>query len=167
MHMINLTCKYWVTSKNDTGESECIWPLKSEMNPVWQKLNLGMVSEAMRRSAETICEEERADVGALFRKEFGVAYTGDYTFADSIWKWFGRLVASQKRPLNFGDKENKHNRALLCILGRHSKLALAGRSVDQREEDELRESLQKYTLEDYGFTMTHRSWKDPFSVWEV
>jgi len=44
---------------------------------------------------------------------------GDYPFADSIWKWFGQLVASQKHPLNFSDKENKHNHALLCILGWH------------------------------------------------
>ncbi len=121
----------WVTSNNDTGESECIWPLKSEMNLVWQKLNLGMVSEAMCRSAETICEEECATVSALFQEEFGVAYIGEYMFADSIWKWFGQLVASQKCLLNFGDKENKHNHALLCILGQHSKLALAGQSVDQ------------------------------------
>src|SRR5258706_16208151 len=109
MHMINLTCKYWVTSKNDAGESECIWPLKSVMNPVWQKLNLGMVSEAMRRSAETLCEEERALIDNRHCEMFGAAYEGDYPFADSIWKWFGQLVASQKHPLNFGDKENKHN----------------------------------------------------------
>jgi len=157
----------WVTSKTDAGESEHIWPLKSVMNPVWQKLNLGMVSEAMRRSAETICEEERSLIDTHHRNSFGVGYSGDYPFVDSIWKWFGWLVASQKRPLNFGDKENRHNHALLCILSRHSKLALAGRSVDQREEDELMTSLHKYTLEDYGFTVTHRSQDDPFSVREV
>ncbi len=137
------------------------------MNPVWQKLNLGMVSEAMRRSAETICEEERAAF-AVVRRNAGLdGDGGDGPFADSIWKWFGWLVASQKRPMNFGDKENRHNRALLCILGRHSKLALAGRSVDQREEDELMTNLHKYTLEDYGFTVTRRSQLDPFSVREV
>ena len=36
------------TFEADLGVSECIWPLKSVMNPVWQKLHLGMVSEAMR-----------------------------------------------------------------------------------------------------------------------
>ena len=157
----------WVTSKNDTGESERIWPLKSVMNPVWQKLNLGMVSESMRKAAGLIFEEERAAF-AVVRREAGLdGDGGDGPFALSIWNWFGWLVASQKRPLNFGDKENKHNRALLCILGRHSKLALAGRSVDQREEDELMTNLHKYTLEDYGFTVTRRSRDDPFLVREV
>src|SRR5258706_11649623 len=50
----------WVTGGNDTGDTERIWPLKSVMNPVWQKLNLGMVSESMRKAAGLICEEERA-----------------------------------------------------------------------------------------------------------
>jgi hypothetical protein len=50
----------------------------------------------------------------------------------------GPVGCSQKRPINFGDKENRHNRAFLGILGKHAKFALAGRSVDQREEDELR-----------------------------
>ena len=131
------------------------------MNPVWQKLNLGMVSESMRRTAESLCEEERALISTRHREMFGSTYEGGYPFADGIWNWFGRLVASQKRPLNFGDKENKHNRALLHILGRHSKLALAGRSVDQREEDELLTNLPKYTLEDYGFTVTRQSRKEP------
>ena len=83
---------------------------------------------------------------------WGQAYV-DESFEQDIRKWLGRLVASQKRPINFGDKENKHNRALLGIQGRHSKLALAGRSVDQREEDELLKFVP-YTLEDYGFTVT-------------
>ena len=157
----------WVTSKNDISESEHIWPLKSVMNPVWQKLSLSMVSESMRRTAESLCEEERAFISTRHREMFGSAYEGDYPFADSIWNWFGRLVASQKRPMNFGDKENKHNRALLHILGRHSKLALAGRSVEQREEDGLLTNLPKYTLEDYGFTMTRLSQEDPFTVREV
>ena len=157
----------WVTSKDTAGESERIWPLKSVMNPVWQKMNLGMVSEAMRRTAESICEEEQALIDNRFCEEFGSVYEGEYPFADSIFRWFGRLVASQKRPLNFGDKENKHNRALLNILGRHSKLALAGRSVDQQEEDELLTTLPKYTLEDYGFTVTRQLRDDPFLVREV
>ena len=38
---------------------------------------------------------------------------------------------------------------------RHGKLALAGRSVDQREEDELMVQWPKYTLEDYGFAWEH------------
>jgi len=150
----------WVSKVNNPGESERIWPLKSEMNPVWQKLNLGMVSESMCRSAETICKEERAAFTVVRRNAGLDGDGGDGPFADSIYKWFGRLVASQKRPLNFGDKENKHNCALLVILGRHSKIALAGWSVDQQEEDELKESLHKYTLEDYGFTVTRQSRAD-------
>jgi len=77
----------------------------------------------------------------------------DDTFAHKLQNWQGRLVASQKRPINFGDKENRHNRSLLGIQGRHAKLALAGRSVDQRDEDELL-TFVPYTLEDYGFTVT-------------
>ena len=50
----------WVTNKNDISETERIWPLKSVMNPVWQKLYLGMVSESMCKAASLICEEERA-----------------------------------------------------------------------------------------------------------
>ena len=46
------------TFNNDVRESEHIWPLKSVMNPVWQKLNLGMVSEAMHSEAFTICNDE-------------------------------------------------------------------------------------------------------------
>jgi len=69
--------------------------------------------------------------------------------------------------MNFGDKENKHNRSLLSISGRHSKLALGGRSVDQREEDELLTNLPRYTLEDYGFTVTRSSRADPFLHREV
>ena len=143
----------WVTTHNVVGEVERIWPLKSEMNPVWQKLNLGMVSESMRKAAGLICEEEQV-AWVDHCREIGLDVTQDYKgpFAHSIWKWLGRLVASQKRLLNFGDKENRHNRSLLGIQGRHGKLALAGQSVDQREEDELMASWQKYTLEDYGFT---------------
>jgi len=133
-----------------------IWPLKSDMNPVWQKLNLGMVTEAMRNTAGVICEEERMPWINHCRESGDVVDPSyDGPFAQSIWKWFGRLVASQKRPLNLGDKENRHNRSLLGILGRHGKLALAGRSVDQREEDDIQIQWPKYTLEDYSFTWEH------------
>ena len=144
----------WVTKRYKPSESERIWPLKSEMNPVWQKLNLGLVSESMRKAASLIVEEERARWDEHCRETGLDPSLGELPFAHGIWKWFGRLVASQKRPINFGDKENKHNRALLGILSRHGKLALAGRSVDQREEDELLTNWPKYTLEDYGFTVT-------------
>jgi len=138
------------------------------MNPVWQKLNLGMVSEAMRSVADTICEEERDAWISRCRETGDIELSNiDLPFADSIQNWFGRFVASQKRPMNFGDKENKHNRSILHILGRHSKLALAGRSVDQREEDELLTNVPRYTLEDYGFTVTRQSRDDPFLHREV
>ena len=48
------------TFNEDVRESECIWPLKSVMNPVWQKLNLGMVTKSMCSIAAVICDEERA-----------------------------------------------------------------------------------------------------------
>ena len=136
-------------------------------NPVWQKLNLGMVSESMRSEALVLCEEERDAWVTRCRETDMLENSGvDLPFANDIWNWFGRLVASQKHPMNFGDKENKHNRALLHISGRHSKLALAGRSVDQREEDELL-TIVPYTLEDYGFTVTRQSRADPFLHREV
>ena len=91
---------------------------------------------------------------------------GQYPFVDSIWKWFGRLVTSQKHLMNFGDKENRHNHSLLGILGQHAKLALAGRSIDQREEDKLLTHIVPYTLEDYGFTVTQHA-RDPFLDQEV
>jgi hypothetical protein len=137
----------------EVEESDRIWPLKSIMNPVWQKLNLGMVSDAMHRASAPFIEEERSQVAQVYLRAGLDPHDGDYPFAHKLSKWFGRLVASQKRPINFGDKENRHNRALLGILDKHSKLALAGRSIDQREEDELM-TFVPYTLEDYGFTVT-------------
>ena len=153
------------TFDNDVGESERIWPLKSVMNLVWQKMNLGMVSEAMRSEAFTLCNEERqCQVDLAHDRGWGQAYV-DESFEQDIRKWLGRLVASQKHLINFGDKENKHNCTLLGIQGRHSKLALAGRLVDQREEDELLKFIP-YTLEDYGFTVT-KVLRDPSGNWEV
>ena len=122
------------------------------MNPVWQKLNLGMVSESMCKAAGLICEEEQVEWEThclSMGREVSPNYKG--LFALSIWSWFGRLVASQKHLLNFGNKENRHNHSLLGILGQHGKLALTGQSVDQQEEDELMVQWPKYTLEDYGF----------------
>ena len=129
------------TFEEELGMSERIWPLKSTMNPVWQKLNLGMVSEAMRRRASIFITEERARYERQLLESLGeVTHMPDLLpFASDFSKWFGRLVASQKRPINFGNKENKHNRSLLGIQGKHAKIALTGRSIDQREEDELRQ----------------------------
>jgi hypothetical protein len=124
------------------------------MNPVWQKLNLGLVSEAMRKAAGLIVEDERIEWEERCWETGADPLIDELPFACSIWSWLGRLVASQKRLINFGDKENKHNRSLLGILGRHGKLALAGRSVDQREEDELMTNWPRYMLEDYGFMVT-------------
>src|SRR5258706_3967672 len=113
-----------------------------------------MVSESMRKAAGLICEEERAAF-AVVRRNAGLdGNGGDGPFVLGIWKWFGQLVASQKCPLNFSNKENRHNRSLLGILGRHGKLALAGRTVDLREDNEVLALMPKYTLEDYGFTIT-------------
>jgi hypothetical protein len=134
-------------------ESERIWPLKSVMNPVWQKVNLGMVSETMRRTAMRLISDEDTDYRAKCAARGITPLEDQGEFALRFQKWFGRLVASTKRPINFGDKENKHNKSLLGILGKHGKIALAGRSVDQRKEDDLMTTIP-YTLEDYGFTVT-------------
>ena len=122
----------WVTKNNTLGETERIWPLKSEMNLVWQKLNLGMVSESMCKAAGLICEEERVTwVNCCWETSLEVAQDYEGPFVQSIWKWLGRLVTSQKCLLNFSDKENRHNHSLLGIQGLHGKLTLAGQSVDQ------------------------------------
>ena len=77
-----------------------------------------MVSESMCKAAGLICEEEQV-AWVNHCQETGLDVTQDYKglFVQSIWKWLGRLVASQKRPLNFGDKENRHNHSLLGIQG--------------------------------------------------
>jgi len=156
----------WTREEDLTG-SECIWPLKSSMNAVWQKLNLGMVSESMRTACTVICDEERVSVNDMARRNPGwVLKPDNYPFTHKVWKWFSWLVASMKCLMNFGNKANKHNQSLLGIQGRHAKLALAGRSFDQQEEDELL-MIIPYTLEDYGFTVTCRSRADPFLHWEV
>jgi len=141
------------TAAQEAAESEHIWPLKSDMNPVWQKLNLGMVSESMCRTAMHLITDEDTEYRLLCACEGvePVDYSGE--FALRFQNWFGRLVGSQKRPINFSDKENRHNRSLLGIQERHAKLALAGRSFDQRELDE-QITYATGTLEDYGFTVT-------------
>src|SRR6267378_7998595 len=83
----------WITKHYKLSESDRIWPLKSEMNPVWQKLNLGMVSESMRKAAGLIVEEERADWEARCRETSTDPNIGDLPFAQSIQSWLGRLVA--------------------------------------------------------------------------
>jgi hypothetical protein len=129
-------------------KSERIWPLKSVMNPVWQKLNLGMVNDVMRRSADRLMDEDR-DRWRIHCAREGLWFDPleEHSLAPKFRQWFGRLVGSQKRPFNFGDKENRHNRALLGIQGKHAKFALGGRSVDQREEDELRSNNYHGTLD--------------------
>src|SRR5882757_4246286 len=61
----------WVTSHSNISESERIWPLKAVMNPVWQKLHLGMVSESMCSEILTLCEEER-DAWVVHCQETGM-----------------------------------------------------------------------------------------------
>jgi len=87
----------WVTSHSTVSESERIWPLKSVMNPVWQKLNLGMVSESMRVSLTPSAKKKGHLGGSLPGDRYVGLQDVDLPFADSIWKWFGRFVASQKR----------------------------------------------------------------------
>jgi hypothetical protein len=139
----------WVPKASRSMEKpERIWPLKSVMNPIWQKLNLGMVNDVMRRSADRLMDEDR-DRWRIHCAREGLWFdpSEEHTLAPKFRNWFGRLVGSQKRPFNFGDKENRHNRALLGIQGKHAKFALGGRSVDQREEDELRKHNYHGTLD--------------------
>jgi len=101
------------------------------MNPVWQKLNLGLVSESMCRTAVCFITDEDAEYKALCACEGVESLDHLSEFVLRFQNWFGRLVGSQKRLINFGDKENRHNRSLLGIQERHAKLALAGRLFDQ------------------------------------
>jgi hypothetical protein len=80
---------------NDVEESTCIWPLKSVMNPVWQKLNLGMVSEAMCRTATHFINEERTEYEQHCLDNRLALPSGDMPFAQRINRWMGWLVASQ------------------------------------------------------------------------
>ena len=107
----------------------------------------------MRRAAAPIIDAEWSVVSQVYLRAGMDPSSGEYPFAHKFSNWFGRLVASQKRPMNFGDKENRHNRDLLLIQKKHSKLALTDRSVDQWEADESTPRVP-YTLEDYGFTVT-------------
>jgi len=134
-------------------ESECIWPLKSVMNLVWHKLNFGMLSESMHRAAAPIIDAEWSTASQVHLRAGLDPSSGEYPFAHRFSNWFGWLVASQKRPMNFSDKENRHNRDLLLIQKKHSKLALTDRSEDQWEADESTPCVP-YTLEDYGFMAT-------------
>jgi len=142
----------WMATQK-AAESECIWPLKSSMNLVWQKLNLGLVSESMCRTVVHFITDEDTEYKVLCAHEGLDPLDHLSEFALCFQNWFRRLVGSQKRPINFGDKENKHNWSLLGIQERHAKLALTGRSFNQRELDE-QITFATGTLEDYGFTVT-------------
>jgi hypothetical protein len=67
----------------------------------------------------------------------------DSSFTHKFNYWFKRMVASQKRPLNLGDKENKHNRELLGIKTVNSKFSVAGRTALQRHQDEIAAGLRR------------------------
>ena len=75
------------TFDSEVEESARVWPLKSVMNPVWQKLNLGMVSEAMRLKAEDIAnvEDQEYQHACL---AVGVSLVPGSTFADRFQIWF-------------------------------------------------------------------------------
>ena len=114
------------------------------MNPVWQKLNLGMVLEVMHLKVLQIIKDERVEYARHIVETYsaGMYIPDEMPFAEDFCMWFGCLVTSQKHVINFSNKENKHNHTLLGIQERHSKITLAGRSVDQQEEDELRATVQ-------------------------
>lgn len=68
-----------------------IWPLKSDINPVWENLVLAKVIEEMREPLD------------------------DYFDADKVDRFIKRLVASQSRPRNLGDAANSLNKTILNI----------------------------------------------------
>ena len=95
------------------GGDQAVWPLKSTMNPVWTKLSLINVTEAMRKAMQPSLDKEM--------EEYELSDSEDeYPLAFKFNKWFKRLVASQKRPRNMGDKENKHNKELLGRSEEHT-----------------------------------------------
>jgi hypothetical protein len=102
------------------------------MNPVWTKLSLHDVTESMRKAAQP-----------FMLKDANEDDEDDSSFAHRFNYWFKRMVASQKRPLNMGDKENKHNRELLNIKTVHSKFSVAGRSALQRHQDEIAAAVRR------------------------
>jgi hypothetical protein len=73
----------------EVEESDHIWPLKSIMNLVWQKLNLGMVSDTMHRAAAPFIEEERSQVAQVYLRAGLDPHDGDYPFVHKLSKWFG------------------------------------------------------------------------------
>jgi hypothetical protein len=114
----------------EQDEDARVWPLRSEMNPVWQNLNLSMVSEAMDKY--------------IAGPEIDYRISIDDDFSDRLSFWKKRLVASQKRPFNFGDKENKHNRSLLNISSNDSKFELSTRAAEVLTEDRITGTVQGY-----------------------
>jgi hypothetical protein len=123
----------WTFTSEEEGDL-AVWPLKSTMNPVWTKLSLHDVTESMRKAAQPfMLAEANADEDP----------DGELSFSHRFNYWFKRMVASQKRPFNMGDKENKHNRGLLGIQTVHSKFSVAGRSALQRHEDEIAAGIRR------------------------
>jgi hypothetical protein len=121
-----------VAPQSEGDGDKAVWPLKSSMNPVWPKLSLSNVTDAMRKAAKPLMDAEIAhDDDSLEIDYEGLSFTHRFNY------WIKRLVASQKRPLNLGDKENKHNKDLLGIKAIHSKFALAGRSALLRHQDDI------------------------------
>jgi hypothetical protein len=78
-------------ASGDVGLS--VWPLKSFMNPVWEKVSLPKVYDVIYKHLE---EEGQRDPEFLNR-------------------FMRRFVASQSKPSNLGDLANGHNRRVLNI----------------------------------------------------
>ena len=82
----------WAAKPEETsGEIMSVWPLKSLMNPVWEKVSLPKVYDVIY---------EHLEKGR------------DASFMESFMR---RIVASQARPSNLGDLANGHNRRVLGL----------------------------------------------------
>ncbi len=131
----------WTFTSEEDGDI-AVWPLKSTMNPVWTKLSLHDTTEAMRKAAQPFMLKEAKEDD-----------DDDLPFSHKFNYWFKRMVASQKRTINFGDKENKHNRELLGIQTVNSKFSVAGRTALQRREDEIAAGIRR------GRLQNNREWE--------
>jgi hypothetical protein len=108
----------WDLSSNDDQDDDGIWPLKSTMNPVWQKLKFASFSKVL--------VDHMLSAGL---PEGQVHY------------WSKHIITSLKHPFNMGDKENKFNRHMCSIMKQDTLLKINGRTLDNTDSDDSLEVL--------------------------
>jgi hypothetical protein len=86
-------------AKQDAG---LVWPLVSEMNPAWIHVSLGHVRDEI--------------IKILIAKTIP---------PDFLAGSMGRMVGALRRPRNLGDKTNAHNKEVLGINSKMSKILLS------------------------------------------